>query len=103
MSESETCWVEIPSEFLLTTKGDKIAAIADVVYIDFHNRFHEPTYLRSHAILSPTNEVVNEINSFVLARVPGHEVKYLSFDNISKSIDTSVDVDLLYPINYSIP
>lgn len=69
-----------------------------VVYSDFETHFSDPIYLRNRAILKPTNEVADEINSFVLARVPGDEMEYLSCDSISRSVDTTDEADLLYPM-----
>nr|ADB85380.1 putative retrotransposon protein [Phyllostachys edulis] len=96
--ESEPYWIEIPAEFLILTEGDKVAAIVNAIYNNFEDNFCRPEYLRSKAILSPTNETVDEINSFVLTKVPGAETEYLSCDTISKSADTAADADLLYPL-----
>lgn len=96
--ESEPFWIEIPSEFLIIAEHDKVVAIVDIVYTDFQNNFSEQTYLRTRAILSPTNEIVDEINRFILTRVPGDETEYLSCDTISRSINTTTDADLLYPL-----
>lgn len=63
VGESEPFWRGIPDEFLVITTDDKIVAKVDVVYTDFSRYFFDPDYLHSRAILSPTNEVVDKINS----------------------------------------
>ncbi|CAD6244437.1 unnamed protein product [Miscanthus lutarioriparius] len=52
----------------------------------------------SQAILTPTNEVEDTINSDVVSLVPGEE--YLSCDKIAKSPGTHDSYDLLYPIEF---
>ncbi|XP_062210318.1 uncharacterized protein LOC133911879 isoform X1 [Phragmites australis] len=99
-NESEPTWIEIPSNFLLHTDGDKIASIIASVYPDFRAQFSNPSYLCRRAILTPTNEVADEVNSYILSLVPGQEKQYLSSDTISKSTDIVGDPDLLYPIEF---
>lgn len=43
-----------------------------------------PTYLQERAILAPTNDVVEEINNFMLSIIPGDFRSYLSCDNPCK-------------------
>ena len=53
---SDSMTVQIPKEILIETTGNKIEALVDYVYPDFHNRFSEPDYLKERAILATTNE-----------------------------------------------
>lgn len=34
----ESCWIEIPPEFLINTPYDKVVAIVDAVYTDFDKK-----------------------------------------------------------------
>ena len=97
---SDSMTVQIPKEILIQTTGNKIEALVDYVYPDFHNRFSEPDYLKERAILSTTNEIVDEINNYMTNLLPTPEREYLSADSISKCLDTYNDANILYPVEY---
>ncbi|XP_062182104.1 ATP-dependent DNA helicase PIF1-like [Phragmites australis] len=99
-SNSEATWIDIPPDLLLHTDGDKIACIVSSVYPNFKSNFFNVSYLCKRAILAPTNEIADEVNSYVLSLVPGDEKEYLSCDTIYKSADTVGDADLLYPVEF---
>jgi hypothetical protein len=81
-------------------EGDKISCIVQTVYPDLCVRYSDPFYLKSRAILTPTNELADSINSHIAALVPGDEKEYLSHDKIAKSARTHDSYDLLYPIEF---
>ncbi|OMP07133.1 DNA helicase PIF1, ATP-dependent [Corchorus olitorius] len=43
----------------------------------------DPNYLKDEAILSPTNEDLDQVNDFILSQIPGETKRYLSFDKIA--------------------
>ncbi|KAM0912338.1 hypothetical protein ACQ4PT_012850 [Festuca glaucescens] len=85
--ESESTWITILDEHLVHTDGDKITAIVESVYMDFLRRYSDPTYLKERAILTPTNEIAEDVNEHVLSMVPGEEREYLSCDSTGNSTD----------------
>ncbi|KAM0832054.1 hypothetical protein ACQ4PT_065142 [Festuca glaucescens] len=96
--ESDPTWITIPNEHLVHTDGDKIGAIVDAVYVDFLKRYSDPNYLRERAILTPTNEVAEDVNRHVLSMVPGEEKEYLSCDSTGNSADGIRNIDIFYPV-----
>ena len=56
--------------------------------------------MKERAILATTNEIVDEINNYMIKLLPGLEREYLSADSISKCSDTYNDANILYPIEY---
>jgi hypothetical protein len=96
--ESEPTWITIPAEHLVQTDGDKIAAIVGSVYVDFLERYSDPNYLKERAILTPTNEVAQDINDHILSLVPGQEREYLSCDSTGNSVDGIRNIDMFYPV-----
>ncbi|KAJ1283306.1 hypothetical protein BS78_03G118400 [Paspalum vaginatum] len=99
--EYEDCnIVEIPTDLLITTTGNKIQALVETTFLEFISKFNHPNYLKDRAILATTNEIVEEINEYMIRLVPGLETEYFSADTISKCTDTCNDVDILYPIEY---
>ena len=98
--DTEPVWIDIPPDLLIDTDHDRIASIVSSVYPNFKSNFADPSYLCKRAVLTPTNEIADEVNLFVLMLVPGNEKEYLSCDTICKSTDTFGDADLLYPVEF---
>lgn len=99
-TDTEATWIKIPHNLLISTDGPKIPAIVNVVYYQFIYNYTNIDYLKERAILSPTNEIVDEINYYMLLLIQEKDREYFSSDCISKSFDTSNDIDILYPIEY---
>ncbi|RCV38141.1 hypothetical protein SETIT_8G118700v2 [Setaria italica] len=94
-------WIQIPDDMLIvTTAGDRIRGMIDVVYDNFSFNFKDETYLCKRAIVSPSNDVADEMNSAMILIVPGERKEYLSFDCVSKCSDTVGNVDLLYTVEF---
>jgi ATP-dependent DNA helicase PIF1 len=69
-------------------------------YPDLDKEYGETDYLKERAILTPTNEIVDIINNYIVSIIPGDAKEYLSCDNIVKTPDAHESYDLLYPIEY---
>lgn len=63
-------------------------------------KINQVEYLKNRAILTTTNEIVDEVNDCILNLVPGVQREYFSVDTISKCTDTCNDADILYPAKY---
>ncbi|KAJ1283951.1 hypothetical protein BS78_03G166600 [Paspalum vaginatum] len=98
--DSDSVIVEIPKELLIQITNNKIQALVDSTYPKFRNRFQQPEYLKERAILATINEVVDEINNYMIDLIPDDKREYLSADNISKCSNTCNDANILYPIEY---
>jgi len=85
---------------LIHTTGNKIEALVQFTYQDFKTNFQKPEYLKDRAILATTNEIVDEINEYMLNLIPTTEKEYFSADTISQCTDTCNDADILYPVEY---
>ena len=70
-NDEEPTWIRIPNDLLLVTDGPKIPALVDNIYPNFKENYLNPSYLKERAILSPTNEIAEDINSYILTLVPG--------------------------------
>uniref|UniRef100_A0A0A9DV49 ATP-dependent DNA helicase n=1 Tax=Arundo donax TaxID=35708 RepID=A0A0A9DV49_ARUDO len=98
--EAEPTWIQIPSELLLMPAGDKLACIIETVYPEILTKYKDMQYLRTRAILTPTNELADSINSHIVSLIPGDEKQYLSCDKISKPPGTHESFDVLYPMEF---
>ena len=85
---------------LIQTTGNKIQALVEFAYPDFKENFYKPDYVKERAILSTTNDIVDEINNYMIDLVPGKEREYYSADTISKCSDSPNDAQILYPVEY---
>ncbi|XP_074377532.1 uncharacterized protein LOC141719046 [Apium graveolens] len=91
----------IPRKYLVEKKTNAVKDIVDVTYPDFTKNYTTESYLKEGAILTPTNAIVDEVNSHVLNLIPGITHSYLSQD----SIDTETgyddnDYESSFPIEY---
>ncbi|CAN6873086.1 unnamed protein product, partial [Brassica oleracea] len=69
--------VLIGEEFMIPISDHPQQAISDAAYPDFIKNYLNRTYLTERAILAPTNASANEINSYLLSKVPSAEKEYL--------------------------
>ena len=99
-NDEDPTWIRIPNDLLLLTHKPKIPALVNAIYPDFKQNYLNPTYLKERAILTPTNEIADDINAYISTLVPGEGKEYYSADSISKCFDACNDADILYPIEY---
>lgn len=97
---SDSTLIEIPKEFLIETTEDKIQALVQFTYPDLQTKYNDPDYIKKRAILATTNDVVDEINDYIISLLPTVEREYYSADSISKCTDAPNDANILYPIEY---
>ena len=64
-SESEAL-IEIPHDLLIQPSSHPFNDIVKATYPDFHTKFSDSKYLEERAILAPTNEVIEEINDYMI-------------------------------------
>lgn len=53
----------------------------DKIYPNFEERYNEEGYMEGRAILTPTNHIKDNINSYMMSRLPTDEVVLLSADS----------------------
>ncbi|CAN1189508.1 ATP-dependent DNA helicase PIF1 [Linum perenne] len=62
--------ITIPAQFLIPPTNKPIAELISRVYPSFQQSYQSLEYIKSRAIVSPTNVVVSEINDLLLAQIP---------------------------------
>lgn len=65
--------IEIPEYLVINDFVDPLQSLFDVTYPAFETNYSQPEYLKNRAILAPTLDVVDEVNEFILSKVPGQE------------------------------
>jgi len=91
--------IQIPDDLLIKEASNKIRALVESTYPDFLSNYKN-AYIKNRAILATTNEIVDEVNDYMLDLLPGDEREFYSADSISKCTDTCSDADVLYLIEY---
>ncbi|XP_074277594.1 uncharacterized protein LOC141601230 [Silene latifolia] len=89
--------LEMSSEVLINEATNPIASIVDSICPSLKENLGNPNYLQERAILSPTHEIVELVNEYVLSQIEDVEREYLSSDEISKD-EMNIGVHDLYSI-----
>uniref|UniRef100_A0A0R0J3Z4 ATP-dependent DNA helicase n=1 Tax=Glycine max TaxID=3847 RepID=A0A0R0J3Z4_SOYBN len=77
--------VEIPQYLLITEYDDPIHAIVNSTFPYLCRNHNNTEFFQSRAILALTNEIVQQVNDYILSLIPGEHMEYLSFDLVDKS------------------
>ncbi|KAK1352679.1 ATP-dependent DNA helicase [Heracleum sosnowskyi] len=89
--------IRIPPDICKPPTEEPIKEIVDVVYPSLLENYKNPAYLKERAILTPKNEMVDELNGYLMNVIPGEGRTYLSSDSVCKASIKTDDDDLLYP------
>ncbi|XP_074327036.1 uncharacterized protein LOC141664977 [Apium graveolens] len=92
--------IKIPDQYIVHTSRDPIQKLFEVTYPDFLHNISSHEYLRLRVILTPTNIVVDKINTTILEKIPGMVYTYLSQDSIDDAGDDDNDFRSAFPIEY---
>ncbi|GKA55237.1 ATP-dependent DNA helicase PIF1-like protein [Tanacetum coccineum] len=63
--------IDLPEEFLIDAADDPLTSIIDLTYPNILDTINDSSYFQEKIILSPTNEVVDNINEHLLEKFPG--------------------------------
>ncbi|XP_019227142.1 PREDICTED: uncharacterized protein LOC109208481 [Nicotiana attenuata] len=80
--------VQIPDDLLIKQSVDPTSAIVESTYPNFNSRCNDIGYLQQRAILTPTLDMVESINEYMISLNESSEKSYLSSDTICNSDST---------------
>ncbi|XP_070052773.1 uncharacterized protein [Nicotiana tomentosiformis] len=80
--------VQIPDDLLIKQSVDPTYAIVESTYPDFNSRCNDIGYLQQRAILTPTLDMVESVNEYMISLNQSSEKSYLSSDTICSSDNT---------------
>ncbi|GJT46022.1 ATP-dependent DNA helicase PIF1-like protein [Tanacetum coccineum] len=98
--EDEPSWIQIPEQFIINSSDSPIEAIVAETYPNFIERQHDEEYLKERAILTPRNDDVDEINTYMFKKLTGKSVTYNSADEVCKASTECLDQQQLYPTEF---
>ncbi|XP_017221354.1 uncharacterized protein LOC108198085 [Daucus carota subsp. sativus] len=91
---------QVPSRFVFHSADEPVQAMFNKIYPDFSNKMSCHEYLRSRAILTPTNVIVDDINEFILEKIQAETHTYLSQDSIEDKGVEQNEFDESFPVEY---
>ena len=77
--DDERYEIEFSPNILITNFIDPIEAIVRRIYPNIQKKYKDEEFLKSRAA---TNEVVDQINDYILNIIPGEEKEYFNCDSI---------------------
>ncbi|XP_070013913.1 uncharacterized protein [Nicotiana sylvestris] len=80
--------VQIPDDLLIKQSVNPTSAIVESTYPNFNSRCNDIGYLQQRAILTPTLDMVESINEYMISLNESTEKSYLSSDTICNSDST---------------
>nr|GEX85798.1 ATP-dependent DNA helicase PIF1-like [Tanacetum cinerariifolium] len=89
--------IQIPKKFLIKSSDSPIKKIVAETYPNFIERQHDDEYLKEQAILTPRNDDVDDINTYMFNKLARKFVAYNSADEICKASTKSLDQQQLHP------
>ncbi|RYR33802.1 hypothetical protein Ahy_A10g048447 [Arachis hypogaea] len=88
--------VDIPSDLHILPTDNPIQDIVSAIYSNIHDNYGNISYFQECAILTPTVDIVQQINEFVVDNFPGLEKVYFSSDSICRNdCQDGIDTDWL--------
>ncbi|CAN1239227.1 ATP-dependent DNA helicase PIF1, partial [Linum grandiflorum] len=72
--------IQLPQQFVLPASPNPIVAR---VYPNIYNSYQNVAYIRNRATVTPTNNIITEINDYVLSQLLGDMKIYLSSDTLT--------------------
>lgn len=90
----------ISDSLLLPVTSNPLEILCQSVFPDFTNDYQDLEKLKDTAILTPRNDTVDEINTYLLSKIPGPEQEYFSCDSFAEDEKHSGEFDLPYPVEY---
>ena len=103
---SELNWIEILQEFLIKNDNNGLSNLIEFVYPSLVESYRDESYFHDCCILAPLNTDADELNSNILAMLPGSSCTYMSSDtfrgtNINFVIDDINPPEMLHGMNFS--
>ncbi|XP_020398792.1 ATP-dependent DNA helicase PIF1-like [Zea mays] len=84
--------------------GNNLSMLIESTYPNISEHYDDPDYLKARAILTPTNDMVDLVNDYIVSMIAGDTKEYRSCDTIIKGpivLKKGVPIMLLRNLNQS--
>lgn len=92
--------ISIPAEFCNLKDLNSVDEMIDSTFPAFLETFQNPEYLSKRAILTPTNQMVGHVNSYIVDKIPNEMFSYFSIDTAEDFPGTEKDQLASFPPEY---
>jgi hypothetical protein len=90
--------IQIPNDILLKGGDNPKQTLINITYPDLLHNYRERSFLQERAILYPRNEIVQEINDYIMDKLSGEEMIYRSCDSVCSASTNGMEE--LYPTKF---
>ncbi len=90
----------MPDDIVIRNATKPMESIVNSTYPSLLDHVGDGAYFQDRAILAPTNEVVEEINEYVMSLLPGEVKEYMSADNICPDEQDPVRREDVYSVEF---
>ncbi|OMO90279.1 DNA helicase PIF1, ATP-dependent [Corchorus olitorius] len=95
--DSEGTWIRVPQNLMVHSNEEPLQAITEEIYPDIKNYFAHSSYIKQRAIVTPFNDTVEDLNNYIMNKIPVDSRIYLSSNSIAKNSSAFHDQNTLYP------
>ena len=81
----------MPDDILIRYIGEPILAVVESTYSSILDHVGDGRYFQDRAILTPTNEIVQKLNDYIMSLLPGDVTEFMSSDSICPDEDDIVN------------
>ncbi|KAL6584181.1 hypothetical protein OROMI_003470 [Orobanche minor] len=90
----------LPDDIVIWSTDEPIAAIVKSTYPSILDHVGDGRYFQDRAILAPTNEIVQEVNDYIMSLLPGDATEFMSSDSIYPDEYDTVNRDDVYSVEF---
>ncbi|KAL6543073.1 hypothetical protein OROHE_010593 [Orobanche hederae] len=90
----------LPDDIVIRSTDEPIAAIVKSTYPSILDHVGDGRYFQDRAILAPTNEIVQEVNDYIMSLLPGDATEFMSSDSICPDEDDTVNREDVYSVEF---
>ena len=91
---------KLPEDILIRDAPDPIVAMVSSTYPSLMDHVGDGLYFQDRANLAPTNEIVHEINDYIMSLLPGDSVEFMISDNICLDEDDIINREDVYLVEF---
>ena len=65
----------------MMTEQETLESLTDSVFPNLSQRYVDTAWMAERAILAPTNKEVDEVNNYIIQKIPGEQIDFMSIDS----------------------
>ena len=82
---------KLSEDILICSPGEPIDVVVKSIYMRILKHFGDGLYFQDRVILTPTNEIVQEVNENIMSLLPGDITEFMSSNSICPDEDDIIN------------